>query len=124
MSFSLILTVVIFLIFILFWFFAYFFKRNKFQKTSLIFFISAPIISFLFTLNYYGIKIIYIFISFIIFGTLGEFCFGYLYHKIFKKKLWEYKTMKLGKNGYTSLLSVPFWGMAGLMFWGLSLLFF
>jgi uncharacterized membrane protein len=123
MPFSLQLSLTIFFTFILLWFFAYLFK-NKHKKLSIILFIFAPIISFLLSVNHYGYTVVYLYFSFIILGTIGEFSFGYFYHKIFKKKLWEYKTMKLGKDGYTSLVSVPFWGMAGLMFWGVSLLFF
>jgi uncharacterized membrane protein len=124
MSFSLSLSILILLTFIILWLFSYFFKENKHKKLSILFFTLAPLVFLIFTVNHYGYKLLYIFISFMLLGAMGEFCLGYLYHKIFKRKLWEYKTFKLGKEGYTSYLSIPFWGMAGIMFWAVSLLFF
>lgn len=124
MLFSLSLSVYVVITFIIFWVFAYYFKKNNHKNFSIISFILAPIISLLLIANHYGEKIIYIFLNFAIIGTFCEFIFGYIYHLIFKKKLWEYKSLKIGKGGYTSYLAVPFWGIGGLIFWGISLLFF
>lgn len=55
---------------------------------------------------------------FVIFGTVGmvlEAILDFLYKKISGERLFVYKHLTL--FGYGSLLSFPFWGAAGLMFY-------
>ncbi len=59
-----------------------------------------------------------LFILSAIFGTAFEYFFGLLYHKTLNRKLWEYK--KLSIKGYTSILSIPVWGVAGVFFWSIG----
>jgi uncharacterized membrane protein len=47
-------------------------------------------------------------------GSLAEYIFGFLFHKTLGQKLWVYR--KGAVDGYTSLLAIPFWGMAGIIF--------
>ena len=45
---------------------------------------------------------------------MAEYIFGFLFHKTLGQKLWVYR--KGAVDGYTSLLAIPFWGMAGIIF--------
>ncbi|KKU09731.1 MAG: hypothetical protein UX65_C0015G0006 [Parcubacteria group bacterium GW2011_GWB1_46_8] len=47
-------------------------------------------------------------------GTFMEYLFGFAYHKAAGRMLWTYNKMPI--HGYTSILSIPFWGIAGIFF--------
>jgi uncharacterized membrane protein len=51
-------------------------------------------------------------------GLVGEYLIGFIYYKVLNEKLWVYKRLTL--NGYSSLLSMPLWGIGGVVFWFLS----
>ena len=56
-----------------------------------------------------------IFFSFAMVGTFLEWLVGFSYNKIMGVRLWSY--YKYPINAYTSVLSIPLWGLAGVMFW-------
>lgn len=62
-----------------------------------------------------SLKIIILFIISAIFGFFAEYILGLAYDKTLNKRLWNYYRFSL--EGYTSLLSIPFWGIAGVSFW-------
>lgn len=47
---------------------------------------------------------------------LFEFCFGYIFLKIFKRKLWDYGGAKYGVMGLIRLDYLPFWLLLAICF--------
>lgn len=93
-------------------------KTKKFRWSEYIAIIIWPFL-FVLTLVYYiDAKILILFIVSCFAGSILEYILGFAYHKTLNKKLWVYKHLSL--NGYTSLLSIPIWGMTGVIFWFLG----
>ncbi len=69
----------------------------------------------------FSASIVIVFLLFSLIGTFLEWLIGYLYHAIMGQRLWTYHRKSIG--GYTSLLSIPLWGLAGVLFWLLAKLF-
>ena len=61
------------------------------------------------------ISILYIYVISAIAGLGAEYAFGKIYHVMMGRRLWEYWKYSIG--GYTSLLSLPLWGFAGVFFY-------
>lgn len=59
-----------------------------------------------------------VFITFSLAGTILEWLVGFSYHQIVGQRLWTYHRFAL--QGYTSLLSIPLWGLGGVLFWLLA----
>lgn len=93
-------------------------KTKKFRWSEYVSIIIFPIIGVIALAYFVDIKILSLFIisSFVGFGL--EYLLGLTYHKTLNKKLWEYK--RLSVDGYTSLLSIPIWGVVGVSFWFIS----
>jgi len=51
------------------------------------------------------------------FGFALEFGLGIAYHKMMRTPLWLYDKEAFPVLGYTSLLTFPMWGVAGVLFW-------
>jgi len=68
-----------------------------------------------------GSQLLLVCLSFALVGTFLEWLIGFFYHKIVGQKLWTYHRYSL--SGYTSLLSIPLWGLAGALFWLLAKIF-
>ena len=62
-----------------------------------------------------------IFIVFAFVGTAIEWFVGWSYHQVIGQRLWTYHRYSVGK--YTSILSMPLWGLAGVLFWFLAQIF-
>jgi uncharacterized membrane protein len=62
-----------------------------------------------------NIKVLILFVISSLVGFAFEYIIGLTYHKTIHEKLWSYGRLNI--NEYTSLLSVPFWGIAGIVFW-------
>lgn len=77
-----------------------------------------PIIFVLGLIYYFGLRILILFVLSSFAGFFMEYIIGLTYHKTLNKRLWEYR--RLSVSGYTSLLSIPLWGVAGVLFWFLS----
>lgn len=99
---------------------AYLYGRHvkKFRWSEYVLLLIVPVISSLSLSYVYGIKIIYFFLlsAFVGFGL--EYALGLAYHKTLNYRLWSYSRFNVG--GYTSLLTFPMWGVAGVVFWVLS----
>jgi len=61
------------------------------------------------------IKVLILFIVSSFVGFILEYILGLTYYKTLNKRLWKYDRLNL--SGYTSWLSLPFWGIAGVTFW-------
>jgi hypothetical protein len=73
-----------------------------------------PSISVLWAYGMYGPITFYVYIIACVVGTSAEYMVGWAYHVSMSRKLWVYKRLSI--HDYTSILSVPFWGIAGVSF--------
>jgi hypothetical protein len=80
--------------------------------------IITPLLCTLFLVYLYGLVIITLFFLSSILGFALEYFIGLTYHKTLNRRLWIYQRYSVG--GYTSYLTLPIWGCAGILFWLLS----
>jgi uncharacterized membrane protein len=93
-------------------------KTKKFRWSEYIAIMIWPLLSIAFLAVYVNYKIFYLFVVSMVAGTCFEYLFGLVYEKTLNKKLWKYD--RLAISGYTSWLSIPIWGVAGVVFWSLG----
>jgi uncharacterized membrane protein len=93
-------------------------KTKKFKWSEYFLLISVPVVSSLSFSLIYGVRILYFFVISSIIGFLLEYILGFFYHKTLNRRLWTYGKYNVG--GYTSILTFPLWGVAGMLFWVLS----
>lgn len=93
-------------------------KTKKFRWSEYLAIIILPLacISFLSYLE--GFKILILFILSCFVGFALEYIVGLTYHKTLNERLWKYN--RFGFGGYTSFLSLPLWGIAGIVFYFLG----
>ena len=77
--------------------------------------LSLPMLAVLVITQRIGIVVLYIFIISSLVGTLFEWLAGFAYEYVVGKRLWTYHDYTL--NEYTSMLSIPLWGFAGVLLW-------
>ena len=68
-----------------------------------------------------GQQLVYIFLIFAFLGTFLEYLLGFFYHRIVGQRLWTYHRYSI--TSYTSILSIPFWGIGGIFAWLLIKIF-
>ncbi|MCX6720319.1 MAG: hypothetical protein NTW11_00750 [Candidatus Staskawiczbacteria bacterium] len=90
-------------------------KTKKFRWSEYVAIVIWPILAIIVLSIIVDIKIFSLFIISCAVGFILEYIVGLAYHKTLNKRLWEYK--RLSVNGYTSLLTIPIWGVAGCVFW-------
>ena len=66
----------------------------------------------------FGPRVILFFLYSSVLGFILEYGVGFAYHKTLNRRLWTYSRLSI--NGYTSWLTLPIWGVAGVIFWLLS----
>jgi len=93
-------------------------KTTKFRWSEYIAMIILPILFILFLSFYFDIKILYMFLISSAVGFIAEGLTGFVYDKVLNKRLWTYNHLNI--KGYTSFLSIPLWGIVGVIFWFLS----
>ena len=91
-------------------------KRFRFSEFALL--LAVPVLGSLGLSYFYGEQLIYFFIASSVVGFVLEYGLGLMYHKTLNKRLWTYGEYSV--EGYTSLLALPMWGVAGVIFWMLS----
>ncbi len=89
-------------------------KTKQFKWSEYFVILILPFIGLILLIWQEGIKILWFYLTCCFIGNLGEHTLGYAFHKILGHRLWTYH--RLTKGGYTSLMSWPFWGMAGILF--------
>lgn len=77
-----------------------------------------PLLSVLAFAYFVDVKIIILFLVSCLVGFLFEYLTGLTYYLTLSKRLWVYSRLSIG--GHTSLLSIPLWGIAGVLFWYIS----
>jgi hypothetical protein len=90
-------------------------KTTKFRWSEYAAILAVPLLCTLFLAYLYGEIIIELFFISSVFGFWLEYIVGLTYHKTLNKRLWIYQRYSIG--GYTSYLSLPIWGYAGILFW-------
>lgn len=90
-------------------------KTKKFLWREYIALVVVPVGASLGLAFEYGVKIIYLYVSSSILGFILEYLLGLFYHKTLNRRLWKYDKYSL--QGYTSYLTIPLWGVAGVEFW-------
>lgn len=93
-------------------------KTKNFHWNEYIAIITLPLIGVFVFAYLVDIKILVLFVISSFAGFIFEYILGFAYHKTLNKRLWTYNRLSI--NGYTSLLSIPFWGTAGVAFWFFS----
>lgn len=111
-------TIFIFGLFFAVW---YGYKTKGFRWSEYIALLIFPLMGIVWLTYKFGSVILFIYFSSAILGTFLEGFLGWSYHKALGSRLWEYKRLDI--SGYTSLLSVPFWGIAGTLFFLLVMSF-
>lgn len=101
-------------------YFAYLYGRRtkQFRWGEYVAMMSTPVVACLGLSYYYGVHIVYLFAASCVVGFVLEYSIGFIYHKILNRRLWTYGRYSVG--GYTSLLTFPMWGVAGVVFWLLA----
>jgi hypothetical protein len=90
-------------------------KTKLFRWSEYFAIIILPIFCIIYLAWQIDFRILNLFVISALAGFFLEYIIGLTYHKTLNKRLWKYKRLDL--NGYTSLLSVPLWGIAGVAFW-------
>lgn len=90
-------------------------KTKQFRWREYIAIIILPIMSTLAFAYFIDIRILKLFIICSFVGLFWEYILGLAYHKTLNKRLWTYDRLSI--RGYTSLLSIPLWGIAGVIGW-------
>lgn len=93
-------------------------KTKAFKWREYFALIAAPVTGSLGLAHFYGQKVIYFFLVACVAGFILEYTIGIAYHKTLNRRLWTYGKYNVG--GYTSLLTFPLWGVAGIVFWLLA----
>lgn len=94
------------------------FKKYHFSLARYFFLMLFPLIAVLVSTFQVGTTLIRAFLIFALVGTLLEWFVGFSYHMVLGQRLWTYYRYNIGT--YTSLLSIPLWGLAGVVFWLLA----
>jgi uncharacterized membrane protein len=90
-------------------------KTKQFRWSEYTAIIILPIISIFIFAYLIDVKIINVFVISSFVGFVLEYILGLTYHKTLNKRLWTYDRFSV--QGYTSLLSIPLWGIGGATFW-------
>ena len=90
-------------------------KTNNFRWSEYIAIIITPIAFIIFLTFYYDFAILKMFVVSAVVGFLAEGFIGFVYDKVLNKRLWTYNRFSI--KGYTSFLSIPLWGVGGVVFW-------
>jgi hypothetical protein len=101
---------------------AYLYGRNtlEFRWSEYSALLAAPTLVVLAQAYLLDIKILYLYVVSAVVGFVLEYSLGYTYHKVLNRKLWIYDSESYAVCGYTSWLTLPMWGIAGVLFWNLS----
>lgn len=93
-------------------------KVKRFRWSEYIALLILPTLFVFISAYYIDRKILIFFILSSAAGFFMEYMIGLAFHKTLNRKLWRYERLSVGE--YTSLLSIPVWGIAGVMFYFLS----
>jgi hypothetical protein len=87
-------------------------RTRKFYWSEYVVVTTLPSFALLWTWYRIGPEAVYMYAITCFAGPILEYTLGRAYHFTIGKRLWTYKTSRLG--GYTSLLVIPYWGLVGI----------
>ena len=90
------------------------YKKHHYSFGKYVYFLVLPILIVLYFTKGNELNFMGVFIGFAVLGTLAEWVIGFFYHMIVGQRLWTYHRYSI--TGYTSFLSIPIWGLSGLIF--------
>jgi hypothetical protein len=93
-------------------------KTQEFRWSEYAALMATPNVLVAFYAFFINAQIIRLYLISAVVGFALEYLLGFAYHKVLNKRLWTYSYANLG--GYTSLLTFPMWGVAGVVFWFLG----
>ena len=96
----------------------YGYRARKFKLKNYVLMMIAPTACCLALTFFFCWRIIELFFYSAVVGTVLEYGVGVVFQKIFHRNLWTYERFSIG--GHTSYLSIPIWGVAGIVFWLLA----
>lgn len=91
------------------------YKKYHYTFGRYLFLLFFPILATIYMVGNGGTTLISVFLVFAIVGTLLEWLVGFSYHMVVGQRLWKYYRYSI--STYTSLLLIPFWGLAGVLFY-------
>jgi hypothetical protein len=94
------------------------YKEHHFQFSRYAIFILVPILTTIIFVYQEGWTFAKVAITFALASMFFEWFFGWAYHHIVGQRLWTYHRYAI--QGYTSLLTLPIWAVAGGVFWFLA----
>jgi len=94
-------------------------KTRKFRWSEYLAIIILPLFCVAYLSIFVDLRILNLFLLSGFVGFLLEYAVGLTFHKTLNIRLWEYKFYSI--DGYTSLLTIPVWSIAGIVFWLFSL---
>lgn len=97
------------------------FKEHHFSFSRYFYLLLFPILATIVIIQRNTSTLFTVFLTFSLIGTFLEWLIGFFYHKIVGQRLWTYH--RYSWSGYTSWLSMPLWGLAGVLFWLLARVF-
>lgn len=97
------------------------YKKYHYTFARFIYYLLVPVTATIFAISQAGFYLLNVFLVFSFVGVVLEWLAGFAYHMVVGQKLWTYHRYSLG--GYTSLFSVPLWGVGGVLFWLLVRIF-
>ena len=97
------------------------FKEHHFSYSRYVYLLLFPMLAAILIVSRSTDLLWVVFLTFSAVGTFIEWLIGFFYHRIVGQRLWTYHRHSI--SGYTSLLSIPLWGLAGIMFWLLARIF-
>lgn len=90
------------------------YKEHHFVLGKYVVSLLFPILAIIIIYSRLGSSIIYTFFASAILGTFLEWLCGWWFYHIMGTRLWTYHRYSITK--YTSFLSIPLWGLAGIFF--------
>lgn len=97
------------------------YKKYHYSLGRYLFLLLFPLLATTYILTTTGVKLLNIFLVFALIGTFLEWMVGFSFHMVVGHRLWTYYRYNI--TTYTSLLSIPLWGLAGVLFWLLARVF-
>ena len=95
-------------------------RSDGFSWRKYVALLSAPTLVVALATFTYDTRVLYLYAVSALFGFALEFCLGFTYHKTMRTPLWLYDKDAYPVWRYTSLLTIPMWGVAGVLFWALG----
>ena len=89
------------------------YKEHHFTISKYLLSIIFPFLSIFIIYLGLGSSVLYIFLASAALGAIAEWVIGWWFNKVMGVRLWTYHKYSIG--AYTSFLSIPLWGVVGVL---------